>query len=284
VSVSQFGYSISVTISTDASGRITNISTATPVPPSGQSSTIFSRAVPTLTSSALAAQSASISGVSGASATSNAWKGSLASAIAQIVVAPTPTPTPPAPQPTQPAVLPTGPAPTTSTSQSVAPAQSASALPTMPGCSTSAPVIVNDPEVTSPPFPQGQPSPYGLPLPSGVPIPISTIRSGDNNRTTTITQQQNYIQQYVQVWQQTVTKNSAKTQVVICTPTATPTVTVTETAYVTVTPTPLLSISPGAANLKKTFVCTKLLNGVTIKKTYKAVIVKCPLGYKLLKK
>jgi hypothetical protein len=91
------GGQVQVQITVD-NGKITAIST--PVTLSGRNSSYSSYAVPILTERALAAQSANIQGVSGASYVSAAWKTSLASAIANAgtaitmtVVAPTPTPT-----------------------------------------------------------------------------------------------------------------------------------------------------------------------------------------------
>lgn len=73
------GGQIQVQITVD-SGKITSI--ATPVTLSGRNGQYASYAVPILTQRALAAQSANIQGVSGASYVSAAWKSSLASAIA----------------------------------------------------------------------------------------------------------------------------------------------------------------------------------------------------------
>ena len=105
------GGSVQVAITVDGSSgiyRITSIST--PVQPGGQNASYASYAIPTLTSEAIAAQSAAITGISGASEISAAWKSSLSSAIAaaaaageiigQTSVAPTPTPTPSAGTPT----------------------------------------------------------------------------------------------------------------------------------------------------------------------------------------
>jgi uncharacterized protein with FMN-binding domain len=111
------GGSVQVSITVDgASGvyRITSITT--PVQPGGQNGSYAAYAIPTLTSSALAAQSANVQSVSGASQISAAWKSSLSSAIgaanaagnpigqsASLVTAkvtPTPTVTTPAPTPT----------------------------------------------------------------------------------------------------------------------------------------------------------------------------------------
>jgi uncharacterized protein with FMN-binding domain len=83
-----YGGNLQVAITVDAVGgiyKITNITT--PVQPSGVNSTFAARAIPTLTTEALAAQSASINGVSGASSISTAWIQSLASAIAAAAAA-----------------------------------------------------------------------------------------------------------------------------------------------------------------------------------------------------
>lgn len=74
------GGQVQVEITVDG-GKITAIST--PVTLSGRNAQYANYAVPTLTSRALAAQSANIQGVSGASYVSSAWKQSLASAIAK---------------------------------------------------------------------------------------------------------------------------------------------------------------------------------------------------------
>ena len=111
-----FGGNVQVAISVDGSSgtyKITGITT--PIQPSGVNGLYANSAIPTLVSEALAAQSASISGVSGASSISAAWIQSLAGAIAAAAAAgerigspvslttPTPTPTPtvttPAPTP-----------------------------------------------------------------------------------------------------------------------------------------------------------------------------------------
>ena len=64
-----------------------------------------------------------------------------------------------------------------------------------------------------------------------------------------------------------------------------PTVTVTVTATPTPTPSavPAVVYKPGGV-IKKTFKCVKTVAGKTTTKTLKAVIVKCPTGFKLLKK
>ncbi len=57
-----------------------------------------------------------------------------------------------------------------------------------------------------------------------------------------------------------------------------PTVTVTASA-----PTPALVLKTGVV-IKKTFTCVKTVSGVTTKKVVKAVKIKCPAGFTLLKK
>ena len=130
------GGNVQVAITVDGSSgiyRITGIST--PVQPGGQNASYASYAIPTLTSEAIAAQSAAISGVTGASEISAAWKSSLSSAIAaaaaggevigQASVAPTPTPTPGAGTPT-----PTSGTPTPGASN---PPSTSTGTPTVPG-------------------------------------------------------------------------------------------------------------------------------------------------------
>jgi uncharacterized protein with FMN-binding domain len=92
---------IQVQITVDG-GLITGITT--PIQPTGPSASYASFAIPTLVTEALAAQSANINAVSGASYISSAWKSSLASAIANAgkaigVQSPSPTPTIAAPTP-----------------------------------------------------------------------------------------------------------------------------------------------------------------------------------------
>jgi uncharacterized protein with FMN-binding domain len=74
------GGSVQVQITVDA-GKITAITT--PVSPGGGNSQYTNYAVPVLVQEALAAQSATINAVSGASQISAAWKQSLASAISK---------------------------------------------------------------------------------------------------------------------------------------------------------------------------------------------------------
>lgn len=97
------GGNVQVQITID-NGVITTINT--PVIPSGANAAYANMAIPTLVSEAISAQSANIQGVSGASYFSNAWKQSLASAIASAgssfgtTGTPTPAPVPTLPPPT----------------------------------------------------------------------------------------------------------------------------------------------------------------------------------------
>ena len=114
-----FGANIQVAITVDTvAGKYKITGITTPVIPNGQNGVYANFAIPTLITEALAAQSANIAGVSGASSISSGWIASLASAIASAAAAgqtigtapgtttPTPTPTPttttppPTPKPT----------------------------------------------------------------------------------------------------------------------------------------------------------------------------------------
>jgi len=272
VAVSKYGYSISVQISTDATGKIIGISSSTPVAPTGESATIYSRAIGSLQSQALAAQSANITGVSGATFTTSSWKGSLASAIAQIVVAPTPppapapTPTPtltsaptpaptvvaPTPQPTQAIPSSATPSASTSSASASASATTSSPQPTGAGCTTSAPTTLNQIESTSAPIATGSQTMNGGAISSGRPVPIATYGSGEN---LIIVQQQNYVQYVTQNTVQTVTRTITQGQTITCNATPAPTVTV----YVTTTPDPSFVIKPGVPVVMKTFSVQKQL-------------------------
>ena len=295
------GGSVRVDITVDA-GRVTAIST--PLQPGGGNASYSSFAIPTMTSramtalpipsspnvtaSALVAITATIQGVSGASQISAAWKQSLQSAIssagsaigAQVVVTP-PTPTQPA-VPSTPVVTPTQPAtnPTTTSSSS----STAGPAPSNSACATMPPIKTTLPEVTSAPSPEGTPTPYSVPTPSGAPTPVSTTRAGDNR---VITQNQNFLQYAIQNMVKTVTKSELQTQIITCNYTATPTATPTVTVFVTVAPSPSdvpFVIKPGAGVVLKTFTCSKKVGNLTTNKVLKAKVVKCPTGYKLVKK
>lgn len=74
---------ISVTVTT-VGGKLSDIHGAAGLnPQDGRSQRINAKALPTLRSEALAAQSANINNVSGATFTSNAYKQALASALSQ---------------------------------------------------------------------------------------------------------------------------------------------------------------------------------------------------------
>ena len=279
-----FGANFQVSITVDG-GRITAVNT--PVrPTTGNNASYATRAIPTLTAEALAAQSANIQGVGGASYTSAAWKQSLAGAIAAAgsaigVQAP--------PPPTQPATTPPSTTPASSNPTTVVTNTSATPGPSSSGCATMPPITTDLPDVTSAPTPSGTATPVGIPTASGQATPIRTVRpdNGGSTRTpiptvtATVYLQQIYVQNNVQTQVQTVTKSQIKTQIITCTytatPTATPTVTVTATDAAFV-------IKPGAGVVLKSFVCSKLVMGKLTKKTFKAKVVKCPTGYKLVKK
>lgn len=280
-----FGANFQVSIIVDG-GRITAVNT--PVrPTTGNNSSYATRAIPTLTAEALAAQSANIQGVGGASYTSAAWKQSLAGAIAaagSAIGVQAPPPPPPTQSATQSATTPPVTNPTT-----VATNTSATPAPSSSGCATMPPITTDLPDVTSAPTPSGTATPVGIPTASGQATPIRTVRpdNGGSTRTpiptvtATVYLQQTYVQNNVQTQVQTVTKSQVKTQIITCTytatPTATPTVTVTATDAAFV-------IKPGAGVVLKSFVCSKLVMGKLVKKTFKAKVVKCPTGYKLVKK
>jgi len=107
-----YGYGIvQVQITVDSANKIIQIDTPQ-VSTRGANASYTSYALPTLTKEALAAQSAKIQGVSGASYLSQGWISSLASAIAKIST--TTSPVAPAPSNSAPATAPSAkPAPTT---------------------------------------------------------------------------------------------------------------------------------------------------------------------------
>ncbi len=327
------GGSVQVAVTVDgASGvyRITSIST--PIQPTGQNSSYASYAIPTLTSEALAAQSAAINGVSGASEISAAWKASLSSAIAaaaaanqtvgQPSVAPSPTPTAGAPTPSA-----GGPTPTTTHGSTVAPVSTV--IPTSVGI---APTYY---PLNLPPYGSTTSTGTGPNLSSYL-SQISTIlsllaRNGGEGSSTSLNNARNALStlqaQVLADSNQTQTSTSsasltsyvsnmnaqvtyvmaqanqaiadyyAKVQLasnqlyvdaqasaaaVSASPAPTVTVTVTATPTPIITPPPLVFKPAGV--IKKTFTCVKTVSGKTTSKVIKAVIVKCPTGFKLLKK
>ncbi len=303
------GGSVQVAITVDGvSGvyRMTNIST--PLQPTGQNGAYANLAIPTLISEALAAQSAAISGYSGASEISAAWKSSLSSAIAQAAAA--------------------GEALGTSSAPST-PAPQPSSNPTSVGGTT--PVAVNTPSTVIPTSVAVAPTYYPLNLPpcgvsnggglssyfSAVSSAISQISSASgDNRTRAIANAQaalsrlqsvagqpsgncdvgnlntqmsfvmsqgnqamtDYYAKVVAAANKLYVNAQASAAAIEASPA--PTVTVTVTAKPSG---PAIVVAPGSV-IKKTFTCIRNIGGVTTKKTVKAFIVKCPLGFKLLKK
>lgn len=170
------GGSVQVSITVDgASGTYRIVSVSTPVQPTGSNASYASFAIPTLTSEALAAQSAAINGVSGASQISAAWKSSLSSAIAAaaaggsaVGTSSAPPPPPPAPTPTSSATAPapTPGAPTPVSTDTSAP--SGGGTPALPsGPQYTPPVVV----------PSGIPSSVGNP-PNFSPLILPPFSAG----------------------------------------------------------------------------------------------------------
>ena len=315
------GGSVQVAITVDgASGtyRITSIST--PVQPGGQNAAYANIAIPTLTNEALAAQSASINGVSGASEVSAAWKSSLSSAIAQAAAAGEAVGTSSAPA--APAT-PTTPNPNSSGAGTVTTAPAPlSAIP------TSVAVPPTYYPFYLPPY-TGAPSANLAPYFTAVSTAISRIATAGSegranaiaNAQAALSQLQSMVNQssgssdalnayisnanagmqyfvnkgnqdisdyYVKVAKaanQLYLDVQASAAAIKAEPAPTVTVTVTATATVTATPKPTPSsviIKPGGV-IKKTFSCIKTLNGVTTTQVVKAFIVKCPAGFTLKK-
>lgn len=308
------GGSVQVAITVDgASGiyRITSIST--PVQPGGQNAAYANIAIPTLTNEALAAQSASINGVSGASEVSAAWKTSLSSAIAQAAAAGEAVGTSSAPA--APAT-PTTPNPNSSGTGAVTTAPAPlSAIP------TSVAVAPTYYPLNLPPCNGGNSGNYGQYF-SQVSSAISQIASSSgDSRSRAIAAAQSALSQLQAVVNQgggssgtscTDTLNTqmqfvmnqgnqamiayyakviaaadklyadAQASAAAIKAIPAPTVTVTVTA----TPKPSIGsvINKNTGVIKKTFVCTRKFAGVTTKKTLTAFIVKCPTGFTLVKK
>ena len=310
------GGSVTIAITVDDSSgtyRIAGISA--PVSPVGGNSAYFNLANPTLTSEALVAQSASISAVSGATEISNAWKQSLSGAIAaaaaaghpigSAAVAPVPTTTTPAtPNPTGTStnVQPT-PGPVTSPGGITVPYFAPLNLPplifgSIPGFAAYLAQISNV-----------QSSLNSL---SGGQLSDSA-KNALSRASNTLNQLRNQVQieqsQYASAAgtvpsaaaylnQQFANLTSSANQAIadyyskvqkaadtlyanaVASAAAIPTPTVTVT--VTVTASPPINLAPGVV-IKKTFTCVKTVLGVTTTKVLKAVIVKCPLGFKVKK-
>lgn len=331
------GGSVQVAITVDGSSgvyRITSIST--PLQPTGQNASYASYAIPTLTSEALAAQSAAISGVTGASEISAAWKSSLSSAIAaaaaggetigQASVAPTPTPTPSAGTPTPGSGTPTPGA----TSQP--PVSTGSQGTIFTPVSTVIPKTIGTPPVY---YPLNLPPYSGSAGASTVNFSsylasisnvLSILSSISGDRTSTavtnarnallalqskiqsdanqpaastsgidnyianantqmafvIAQANQQMADYFAKVQSASNQMYVDAQASAAAVSASPAPTVTVTVTATPTPPPVL-IKPGGV-IKKTFICAKTVAGKTTKQTIKALVVKCPTGFVLVKK
>ena len=325
------GGSVQVVITVDgASGvyRITNIST--PLQPTGQNASYASYAIPTLTQEALAAQSATISAVTGASEISAAWKNSLSSAIASaaaagetvgrasVVAAPTQT--------------------STSTGGTSQPSSGSGqvAAPTATAIPTSVATIPVYYPLNLPPYSGGGGgggSTNLAPYFSAVSSAINAIASaGSEGRSRAIAAAQSALSQLQSVASQSSGSSDAinayianantqmqyvmsqgnqqmsdfyakvvaaanqlyadaqakadksitdaKAVLATMSPAPGPTVTVTVTA--TPAPPPIL-IKPGGV-IKKTFTCVKTVAGVKTTRVIKAIVIKCPTGFTLLKK
>jgi len=322
------GGSVQVAITVDgASGVYKITSVATPLQPTGANASYANYAIPTLTSEALVAQSASITAVSGASQISAAWINSLSSAIAaaaaageaigqtSVVVAPTPTATStsgtPAPGSTSTSGTPSG-----------------GTVPVVVSTSTAIPTSVAMPPVyyplNLPPYSGSTTSANLTPYFTAVSTAISRIaNAGSEGRSAAIASAQsalarlqttsqssggssvdasNYVTWVNQQMQFVINQGNqqmsdyfakvvaaanqlyvdAQASAAAIKAEPAPTVTVTVTA----TPKPTeaaIVVKPGSV-IKKTFTCVKTVKGVTTKQTLKAFIVKCPLGFTLVKK
>jgi uncharacterized protein with FMN-binding domain len=317
------GGSVQVAITVDgASGTYKITSISTPVQPTGSNASYANYAIPTLTSEALAAQSATITAVSGASQISAAWINSLSSAIAaaaaggqpvgqaSVVVAPTPTATGGTPAPG-----------TTTVSGGGTPGGPltpvATAIPT-----SVAQVPIYYP-FYAPPFSGGSSANLTQYF-NNVSTAINRIAAaGDNVTPTLIAAAQNALAQlqtqvnqssgssaalaayiananagmqyFMNQGNQAISDYYAKvvaaaSQLYVDAQASAaaikaepaPTVTVTVTATPKPTETPW-NIKPGGV-IKKTFTCVKKVGTVTTTKVVKAFIVQCPTGFTLLKK
>ena len=308
------GGSVQVAITVDgASGtyRITAIST--PVQPGGQNATYANIAIPTLTSEALAAQSASINGVSGASEVSAAWKSSLSSAIAQAAAAgeaigTSSAPVAPAtPNPTSTGTSTgtgsTAPAPVSNipTSVAIAPSYYPLNLPPCGGANAGsyAPYFSQvSSAISQIASSSGDSRSRAIAAAQAALAQLQTVVSqgGSSGGGTSCTDNLNTQMQFVmnQGNQAMITyyakviaaadKLYADAQASAAAIKAEPAPTVT----ITVTATPKTSntsvINTGLGVIKKSFVCTRTFAGITTKKTIKAFIVKCPVGFTLVKK
>ncbi len=320
---------VGVTIGVDgASGTYRMTTVAMTTVPTGNNRGYANLASPTLISEALAAQSAKINTVSGATAVSAAWITSLSSAIAasaaagqalgsaSVVVTPTPTPTSTVPGPT-PTGTSTAPGPVTSPGGIPVPyfaplnfqslifgsipnfsaylAQISSAQSSLNSVGGSGTTLSNSAasalsaaksalnalrsQVQSE---QSQYASIAGTVQSGAAILNSQFAQLVSGANQAIADYYSKVQNAAA----TLYSSAVAAAAAIPTPTVTvmATVTATVTAMVTVTatpPTPQYVLAAGA--IKKTYTCVRTLFGVTTTKVLKALVVKCPLGFKLKK-
>ena len=317
------GGSVQVAITVDgASGtyRITGVST--PVQPGGGNASYANFAIPTLTSEALAAQSAAITGVSGASQISAAWISSLASAIAaaaaggspvgqaSVTVAPTPTPgstTPPAGGSTGGTTTPgTAVTPTTSIPTSVAtpPVFNPVYVPPYTGGSSGSTsgylsavqsAIASLSQVTADrggnslnaarsvlASLQAQLQADANGSGSGSAGFSAYVANGNAAMQFFLGEANKNISAYYAKVAAAADQLYADAQAKAAAIKAQPAPTVTVTVAPTPT-TPAVVYKPGGV-IKKSFICAKTVAGKTTKKVYKGVIAKCPMGSVLVKK
>ena len=307
-----YGGNVQVQITVN-NGLITAIST--PVQPTGSNAQFADMAIPTLIIEALAAQSANIQGVSGASAISAAWKSSLASAIANAgsaigVSTPTPSATPTVSY-----------VPTSSVSGNTV-CSTAAPTPVSTSTATTTDVIpdpTSTPSVTpsitptereSTPTPtpterESTPTPTPTITRTPTPIPtrtgeaggekdliISTIFNGANSTVTTITK--TIIQNQVVTCTTTNTITNTLTNTLTVGATPAPTITVTSqpvpgpTVTVTATPEPLNPSPTHPVIIKKKPSTTLVVNIIKCKlgkvvKRFAGSSPKCPKGYVKIK-
>jgi len=307
------GGSVQVAITVDgASGtyRITAIST--PVQPGGQNATYANIAIPTLTSEALAAQSASINGVSGASEVSAAWKSSLSSAIAQAAAAgeaigTSSAPVAPAtPNPTSTGTSTgtgsTAPAPVSNIPTSVAIAPTY--YPFYASCNVSSgsnlsSLISQLSSDVNRIYSRG--NGFSSDALSAANRDIANLQAassqsgGSSTLSACISAADSGMQQwlananvlFVKYYGQVVdaaNKLYADAQASAAAIKAEPAPTVTVTVTATPKPSSGSVINKNVGVIKKSFTCTRTLAGITTRKIVKAFIVKCPVGFTLVKK
>jgi len=303
------GGSVQVVITVDgASGVFKITSISTPLQPTGGNSAYSNLAIPTLTREALTAQSAAIVGVTGASQISAAWIASLFSAIAtaaaggspvgQASATTTPTPSPtPSPVTTTPSST-----PTSSTSTSLPPAPVIPKFNFSPYTGSSAgpdlSIYLQQVSAILALIPGGTEDVSAssliktrnslLALQTAMQSAVAGSQTNPTSLATYIPALNLQMTTYVAQTQQTIdsyylsVQNSAKNLFAKAQASA---------AALATSPTPKVTATTSAAVqyklanvIKKTYTCVRTVGGVTTKKVLKSVVVKCPAGYKLLKK